>query len=606
MFSKLPSRDSFKRERVQVSQGPSISLKKPKPDKPNRVEKPNPSSSSTAPAPEHQEDIRTVAADLFLDNKLSAKDVSRVATSAQRCGASGIDDIASAGKHGELPKNLARDILRKLLKGTTMPDLFWCPITGWDPKTKEKTSINIPFLLPHEVLHSMRENTKLTSLDVDNCPEMYQQFQERCAKLQMEPSSCIALGLHGDGVPFTKKDSVELISLNFLAEPHGQRVPFTGISKSYICQCGCLGKHTWDEVMSVLVWSMRSLCVGTFPCSGPLNQTLDAQRAKVAGTPLQVRALLCQIRADWPFLKTLFSFPSWSSERVCWQCSASKSGDNSYRDGSAGAPWRATRRSAAEFFGAMRQEGLTPSPLFSSPGLRLEDVTLDWLHVVDLGIAQDLIGNLFHEAVLGGLDGPNKEARLKVLWENLLQYYSEAKSPSKLDNLTLEMFERAKQPPKLRAKGGETRHLLPYAAELSAFLAKKNNTLHWTTVAELFHLLLECAKLIARRPFEFHELETASRKVTVLWASLEKEALQAGSSVNWRMKPKVHLFQELTQYISVTHGSPELFWTYRDESWCGIMAKGAKRRGGQKNASTVPERLLQRFRAFHQKDDQGV
>jgi hypothetical protein len=67
------------------------------------------------------------------------------------------------------------------------------------------------------------------------------------------------------------------------------------------------------------------------------------------------------------------------------------------------------------------------------------------------------------------------------------------------------------------------------------------------------------------------------------------------------MKPKVHLFQELCQYISFTHGSPEQFWAYKDESWCGEMAKSAQRRGGQESVTTVPERLLQRFRALHQK-----
>ncbi len=118
-------------------------------------------------------------------------------------------------------------------------------------------------------------------------------------------------------------------------------------------------------------------------------------------------------------------------------------------------------------------------------------------------------------------------------------------------------------------------------------------------MASLCKLLHASAQAIAARPFHAETLQANSKRMCVLWAALEREARTAGSEANWRMKPKVHLFQELCQYVSVTHGSPELFWCYKDESWCGIMAKSAKRRGGQKHASTVPERLLQRFRALN-------
>ena len=257
--------------------------------------------------------------------------------------------------------------------------------------------------------------------------------------------------------------------------------------------------------------------------------------------------------------------------------------------------------SAAQFFQSLAAQGLTPSTLFGCPGLTLDDITLDWLHIVDLGVAQDIIGNLFHECVLkGGIAGANKEERLKILWQKLREFYAAAKPASRLDNLTLEMFERAKQAPKLRAKGGETRYLVPFAEALSAELAQQHKGEHWTTVASLCSHLHACAKAIADQPFQAEKLQDHSKRMCVLWSALESEARALGSDTNWRVKPKAHLFQELCQYVCITHGSPEGFWTYKDESWCGIMAKSAKRRGGQKHASTVPERLLNRFRALHQ------
>ena len=70
----------------------------------------------------------------------------------------------------------------------------------------------------------------------------------------------------------------------------------------------------------------------------------------------------------------------------------------------------------------------------------MEQVVLDWLHIVDLGISQDLIGNLFHEIVLGGLPGANKNERLQSLWLRLKTFYVANKTTVRLGELTLEMF----------------------------------------------------------------------------------------------------------------------------------------------------------------------
>ena len=83
-----------------------------------------------------------------------------------------------------------------------------------------------------------------------------------------------------------------------------------------------------------------------------------------------------------------------------------------------------------------------------------------------------------------------------------------------------------------------------------------------------------------------------------MWKSLADVAVARGDDKSWRMKPKVHLFQELCEYKAGIFGSPELFWTYQDESFCSFLAKCAKRRGGQNFAATVPQRLLDRYRAL--------
>ena len=44
-----------------------------------------------------------------------------------------------------------------------------------------------------------------------------------------------------------------------------------------------------------------------------------------------------------------------------------------------------------------------------------------------------------------------------------------------LQNLTEEMVQRAKKAPKLKAKGAETRHLVPFGLEVESSPKKKTN-----------------------------------------------------------------------------------------------------------------------------------
>jgi hypothetical protein len=162
---------------------------------------------------------------------------------------------------------------------------------------------------------------------------------------------------------------------------------------------------------------------------------------------------------------------------------------------------------------------------------------------------------MFQECVLsGGLDGANKDERLKALWQEPQSFHAEATSKCRLDMLTIEMFDRATEARKLRANGGETRHLVPFAAKLSAEVSANSQTTHWATVASVFDLLHACANVIAERPFNQEKLERYSSRLCIIWSSLERKARAKGSDTNWCMKPKVHMSQELCTSTSVSHG----------------------------------------------------
>lgn len=554
-------------------------------------------SASIGPAPEG---LQNVMEDIFLVNKLSARDVARIARGGQTSGAAGVGTFAKAGGGGKHPQNMARDMMRALLKKTTMPETTWFDVRCWCTDTKAQIVVKLPFLLPHLVACEIYKDTSHWKVDKEKAPQIWDAFVKTCQTLGLDPDKCMPIGMHGDGVPFTKKQSLEVISWNVLGESCNDRIPFTGISKAFTCKCGCQGRDTWDDVMEIFSWSIKSMVMGTHPSVDHKGQPLPKQLRLLAGQPLGLTGVLCQIRGDWPFLKGVFGVPAWNSLQCCWMCKAVNIPGEplDFRNPASNAPWRETRETTQSFFDRLREMGVNPSPLFHCPGLSLEHIVLDWLHINDLGVSQDVAGNVFAMAIgASGLPGRNQEERLHCLWTKLKVWYKKNSIPVRLDDLTLEMFYgKGSKPNKLRAKGGETRQLVPFLAEFAQEMSHVNET--WAMVARLCHELHQCAKEAASTPFVPEKLASSSRKVCALWANLAAAEEARGNFVTWKIKPKFHLFQELCEYKSQLFGSPELFWCYMDESWCGFMAKSAKRRGGSNPIAAVPERLLNRFRAM--------
>ena len=465
-----------------------------------------------------------------------------------------------------------------------------------------------PFLLPHEMIHHIiakdREWLRISSAEY---PEQYRLLEQSCAKYNLQVADCTGIGLHGDGVPYTKKDSVEILSFNFLAYPTADRIPITCISKKLLCHCGCKGTHTWYAIFEVLKWSFKMLLTGYVASVLPNKEKWQqAGNLLACGTKLSCYALVQQCRGDWPFLKTLFSFPQHNELRgMCWKCLASGVPGSSltFKVTSLSAQWRQTRRTAQEFLASLRAAGLPVSPLLSLPGFTLDMVVLDWLHVVDLGVGADLLGNLFWQVLTVSstvFPGSNSEDRLFALWNRLLTWYKVTKPASRLDNLTKEMV-KAGDKPKLKAKGAECRYLLTFGAEVACSLAEAEPTAHNQTVSALFCKLVGLQRMVAgSTTFQADAAAKLCRQVCVLYAALHQSMVAKGKPNLWDLKPKVHLLQEMVEYQTYMHGNPRNFWCYRDESWCGFWARASKRRGGANSAAMTPERFLDRYRSLEE------
>ena len=305
--------------------------------------------SEAKPAEAKAPSLKKKVGETFLHNKLSAKDIFEISQSAAAEGgsSSSVNQFARAGAEGRQLGNLARDLLRSLCRGAPL-ELFWHDIPFWDTAKDEEIIAPHPCLLPHEVIHQLVSEQGLKSFVVKAAQRAARaQLVKQCDKFGFDPDETISIGIHGDGVPYTKKESLEILSFNSLANPTGDRVPITAVSKKWATQ------KTWECILKVITWSLRMLFLKQVSKVLPDGKPWKHRRKVTGQLP---GCLLLQCRGDWPFLRSLFSFPAWNSQQICWKCTASQEGPHSYMNTGADALWRKHRVSDNEFLRSLREQ----------------------------------------------------------------------------------------------------------------------------------------------------------------------------------------------------------------------------------------------------------
>lgn len=69
----------------------------------------------------------------------------------------------------------------------------------------------------------------------------------------------------------------------------------------------------------------------------------------------------------------------------------------------------------------------------------------------------------------------------------------------------------------------------------------------------------------------------------------------------WIMKPKFHLWAELSFFQTFETGDPRDFWLYQDEDFVGLVAQLAMQRGGSRKIDTIPRNVINRYKMLAQR-----
>ena len=535
--------------------------------------------------------LRRHLADLATTNTVSYLEAQSLFQDAVTAGAAHCDDLALPNS---TRKNIARDFRTKARKGSPWPKPYYAPIRVWNVKKQEVASKLIPFFLPHDILHCLAHEAsnseKLLQTDgLDYDGRLHLQLIQE----QSGSSDLCCLGLWGDGVPcnYDRTESCECYCISFpgmLGRGRKARIPVTGLLKKHT-----LTRDTPDDILEVIAWSLRCCILGVMPSerhdSSPWLPS-DAKRKRLLGKPIGCKAALVEVRGDWSFFKSVFSFPGWREKGgCCWRCTAQP---QDVRDASAAAPWRTQRYDHFGLLAYLRGYRGHVSTLFGAPYLRADCFRIDWLHCCDLGVASDFLGNLLH-VVMSKMPGRSANERCSALFREMQAWYAEHHVQDRFQNLTKTMIQKKpSKPPKLRAKAAEARALVPFGIAATEKWLQEDSPVN-EAIKLAARSLSNCYDNLNPELYNPATLRDDCKCFCLQYYALEK--VHVGTCF-WRVKPKFHLFQELCE---MSRNCPSASWTYRDEDFGGTVALYVQRRGGPVEAHSAAQSLLDRFAMRH-------
>ena len=264
--------------------------------------------------------LRANYRDLYGDNALSAR---RMQSLLDDTYDAGLDVGLSRPAHKRSKNNMARTTRRKFLKRCQWPKLYWARIRVKNVRTDREEWQTAAFMLPHEYLHVLHHlGNDSVVYDISGLDPRSKSHLDYCQA--QAGDRLVALGLWGDGAPcnWDRSESVETFTLNLPGqggEYKTLRLPLTAISRKQVSE------HTWDDIMTVLTWSLTHAASGTWPRNrhdGTQWWKTDAWRKrKSTKVQLGVKGALVEVRGDWKFYAECFHFPKWNTKAgCCWTC----------------------------------------------------------------------------------------------------------------------------------------------------------------------------------------------------------------------------------------------------------------------------------------------
>eukprot|EP00974_Lingulodinium_polyedra_P026391 2545776-Lingulodinium_polyedra.AAC.1 len=183
--------------------------------------------------------FRMNAADLFLSNTISASRAASMFADAAAAGAEGVGDLVMEGSG----KNTHRNLVRKLLKHSKWPSVYFAAVPVWNRKTVHKTEAQVPMLLPHEVVAALYANRvdDEAFFETTNLDNVGRRHLDAVAREIGSDGPVMGLGLWLDGVAakWDRSASIDMLTMSLPGlggRWAGLRIPICTMDHSWVAK----------------------------------------------------------------------------------------------------------------------------------------------------------------------------------------------------------------------------------------------------------------------------------------------------------------------------------------------------------------------------------
>jgi hypothetical protein len=442
-------------------------------------------------------------------------------------------------------------------------------------------------------------------------------------------SRCIPMGLHGDGVPCTKKDSLDVTSLFGIlgVGTTTQLVCYLWafFSKRKVDELTLLDFPTWlsgitaDCGYQVLIWSLRAAELGVHPSRDHRGELFSTEPwLSLAGTTLcgGFFGHIWQFRADADYhYNSLGLAGHWSSRHPCHSCVCNNVAGSPLHNLGFGpdAMWPATIFVVmADFYTQCGVMGKRIHPLLKAVvdgglGLHVSVFIRDTLHCMNLGSSQAVLGSVLWLLAFGGYVCANPGEASRIIFGVISELYTLERTPTRFTNLELGQFTDPDAPrasyPWLKGKAAETRHLAPIVRVVWELYSRKTD--YDNHVSAALETMTEAYSILGVRtdtgqtpqfmtPAASAAFRDVIERFLVHVAFLKQIALAQG--------PPSNLFHMVSKFHSLWHcgyesqfGHPSTGRTYMNEDYMQhIRAVGMANRhavAASRRSLTVSERV---------------
>ena len=524
-----------------------------------------------------------------IKGKLSAASVAEMAAGAVASGASSSTDVVRFAKPKAKARtrvlrnkvvwdtrNVSRSFMRTARRGTNLPAPLLISAPLWDKDRDVQVLGKLAFCPPHETMADLVANKgadQWTSY-APNQEGFRARVEDVKQRLRVSDAEgpMAAFGLWGDGAPVFNRTNVNLMLFTVLSGIDRTRFWVAAVGKDALCQCGCLGRCTFDAIFRALAWSFQALLLGVYPSADPDgNAFTSGFRSRLAGQKLGIRGVCVSKCADWAWYKQVLDLQGWKAsgpeDRICWQCHAG--GRYDPYDAGSSAAWRKTRVHSRDVVLAPKYR----SAIWSIPGFILSFVRADWMHVVDLGVLQHAVGSAMYELFrdLGGTHDTKVARRACAQLLATAKVAARALGVDIFGDLTIGMMRpKATSRAKMRLKAAEGRHFLPVCVHMLTHFFPLDSEHSKLRLNCLRQLEACCNAVKSWDDASGYTLAHAAKRFLILYRELSNTCHMPGV---WALVPKFHLFIHLAEEASM---SPALEWNYSDESAIGEAARLAR------------------------------